>query len=196
MPHVLFSGAFPPHIRAAARHDRVPGPRFLADPVPAAHGLSDARRPAPEGAGASRPLARQGSLHAPARDLGRARPLRAARWPALCQWQHPHRPCAQQDPEGHGDAQPADARLRFQLRAGLGLPRPADRMEDRGNIAPRAATRTRYRSSKSARNAAPSRRSGSTRSARNSSGWASPAIGIIPIRPWRFPPKRRSRARS
>ena len=28
----------------------------------------------------------------------------------------------------------ADAGLRFQLRAGLGLPRPADRMEDRGGI--------------------------------------------------------------
>ena len=33
--------------------------------------------------------------------------------------------------------------LRFELRAGLGLPRPADRMEDRGeNTAPRARTRT------------------------------------------------------
>src|SRR5262249_33714230 len=32
---------------------------------------------------------------------------------------------AQQDPQGRGDAKPADARLRFQLRAGLGLPRPA-----------------------------------------------------------------------
>ena len=32
------------------------------------------------------------------------------------------------------DAQPADARLRFQLRAGLGLSRSADRMEDRGGI--------------------------------------------------------------
>ena len=32
--------------------------------------------------------------------------------------------------------EPADARLRFQLRAGLGLPRPADRMEDRGRELP------------------------------------------------------------
>ena len=48
----------------------------------------------------------------------------------------PHRHRAQQDPQGRGDAQPADARLRFQLRAGLGLPRPADRMEDRGGELP------------------------------------------------------------
>ncbi len=39
--------------------------------------------------------------------------VRAARRPALRQRQHPHRPRAQQDPEGRGDAQPADARLRF-----------------------------------------------------------------------------------
>jgi len=38
----------------------------------------------------------------------------------------------------------ADARLRFQLRAGLGLSRPADRMENRGRVpAPRVRTRTR-----------------------------------------------------
>ena len=33
--------------------------------------------------------------------------------------------------------EPADARLRFELCAGLGLPRPADRMEDRGRELPR-----------------------------------------------------------
>ena len=41
---------------------------------------------------------------------------------------------AQQDPQGRGDALPADAGLRFQLRAGLGLPRPAHRVEDRGAV--------------------------------------------------------------
>ena len=73
---------------------------------------------------------------------GCARPARAApkfvaaRRPALRQRQHPHRSRAQQDPQGRGDAQPADARPRFQLRAGLGLPRPADRVEDRGGELP------------------------------------------------------------
>ena len=60
--------------------------------------------------------------------------IRPARRPALRQRQHPYRPRAQQDPQGRGDAQPADAGLRLQLRAGLGLPRPADRMEDRGGV--------------------------------------------------------------
>ena len=82
-----------------------------------------------------------------ARALGQARPLspparggqgpaqvHPARRPALRQRQHPHRHRAQQDPEGHGDALPADAGLRFQLRAGLGLPRPAHRVEDRGAV--------------------------------------------------------------
>ena len=61
-----------------------------------------------------------------------------------------------------------------QLRAGLGLPRPADRVEDRGGI-PRQgqATRTRCRSSSSARDAAPSPSTGSTCSARSSSASAS-----------------------
>ncbi|MEI9901918.1 MAG: class I tRNA ligase family protein [Hyphomicrobium sp.] len=43
------------------------------------------------------------------------------------------------------------------LCAGLGLPRPADRMEDRGAVPrPRSRTRIRCRSRNSARNAAPS----------------------------------------
>src|SRR5581483_4045261 len=65
-----------------------------------------------------------------------ARLREAARRPALRQWQHPYRARAEQDPQGRGDAQPADARLRFQLRAGLGLSRPAHRMEDRGGELP------------------------------------------------------------
>jgi isoleucyl-tRNA synthetase len=55
--------------------------------------------------------------------------------------------------------EPADARLRFQLRAGLGLPRPADRMEDRGeNYRSKGKPKPDFRSrrwSRSARNAAP-----------------------------------------
>ncbi len=62
--------------------------------------------------------------------------IRAPRRAALRQRQHPYRPRAQQDPQGRGDALPADARLRRALRAGLGLPRPADRMEDRGGELP------------------------------------------------------------
>ena len=37
--------------------------------------------------------------------------IRAARRPALCQRQPPHRPCAQQDPEGHRHPLAPDAGL-------------------------------------------------------------------------------------
>ena len=50
-----------------------------------------------------------------------------ARRPALCQRRHPHRPRGQQDPQGHHRQEQDAGRLRCALRAGLGLPRPADR---------------------------------------------------------------------
>ena len=79
--------------------------------------------------------------------------LRAARRPAVRERRHPHRPRGQQDPQGH-HRQEQDARgLRRALRAGLGLPRHADRSADRedarqepvggGNAAPRARLRHR-----------------------------------------------------
>ena len=63
----------------------------------------------------------------------RARPpeVRAARRPAVRQRQHPHRPRAQQDPEGLRRQVADDGGLRRAVRAGLGLPRAADRAEGR-----------------------------------------------------------------
>src|SRR3974377_434933 len=46
--------------------------------------------------------------------------------PPLCQRQYPYRTRAQQDPQGRRDPLAADARIRFQLRSGLGLPWAAD----------------------------------------------------------------------
>ena len=67
------------------------------------------------------------------------------------------------------------------LHPRLGLPRPAHRVEDRGdNTARRVATRTRSMSSISGRNAAASPKAGSMSSARSSSASASPARGTIP----------------
>ena len=63
--------------------------------------------------------------------------IHAARRAALRQRLHPYRPCAEQDPQGHRHAQPAHDRQGLRLCAGLGLPRPADRMEDRGRELPR-----------------------------------------------------------
>ena len=135
MPHVCFSGVSPRTFEPQHVMTEVQGARLLADPVPAAHRFSDARRPAAEGAGILARWQRDRiSTSACARHRPGAPEIRAARRPALRQRQYPYRPCAEQDPEGPGDALAADARLRFQLCAGLGLPRPADRMEDRGAI--------------------------------------------------------------
>ena len=41
---------------------------------------------------------------------------------------------AEQDPQGRGQPRPPDGRLRRRLRPRLGLPRPADRVEDRGGV--------------------------------------------------------------
>ena len=140
---------------------------------------------------------------AAARALGQARPLPAparggqgpaevhpARRPALRQRQHPHRHRAQQDPEGHGDALPADAGLRFQLRAGLGLPRPADRVEDRGAVPRQGPGQGRGAGQRVPRaSAASSPSTGSTCSARSSSASASRATGSTTTRPWTTRPR-------
>ena len=120
----------------------------------------------------------------------RAAKIRAARRPALRQRQHPHRPCAEQDPQGSRHALAADARQGFELCAGLGLPRPADRMEDRGgDIAPRASNKrlTVPRRSSSAASAAPLPSIGSTCSARSSSGSASIGDWAHPYATMSFP---------
>ena len=80
-----------------------------------------------------------------ARRAPRRAAVRAARRPAVCQRPAAHRPRRQQDPEGH-DRQGAPARrLRRAIRAGLGLPRPADREPDREDVRPQPAAATRCR---------------------------------------------------
>ena len=78
--------------------------------------------------GGRRPLPRR--AQGPA---GRRRaPLRAARRAALRQRRHPHRPRAEQAPEGFRGPLAVRARQGRGLRARLGLSRPAHRVEDRG----------------------------------------------------------------
>ena len=142
--------------------------------------------------------------HRPLRAAARRRQGPAALHPprraALRQWQHPYRARARQDPQGRGDAKPADARLRFQLRAGLGLPRPADRMEDRGGEyrakgKPKPDLSDAAALSSSASECRAIRRStGSTCSARNSAARRRRRLGRTPTPRWTFPPRRRSRA--
>ena len=141
----------------------------------------------PQPAGA---LGQDRPLPPPARDRQGPAQVRPARRPALRQRQHPHRHGAQQDPEGHGDAQPADAGLRFQLRAGLGLPRPADRVEDRGAV-PRQGPRQGQGAGQRVppASAASSPSTGSACSARSSSASASRATGSTTTRPWPTRPR-------
>jgi isoleucyl-tRNA synthetase len=53
--------------------------------------------------------------------------------PPYANGEHPHRSCAEQDSQGHHRPLQDPGRLRRALRAGLGLPRPADRAQDRSD---------------------------------------------------------------
>ena len=156
------------------RHDRLP-----RHAQPARHAVPDARRPAQARAGLGQGVGRQGPLQAAARRAPRRAEVRAARRPAVRQRRHPHRPRGQQDPEGH-DRQGAPARrLRRALRAGLGLPRPADR--ERRSRRSTAATCRATRCRPSAAPTPPSR----SRSRRpTSSAWACSATGTIRTARW------------
>ena len=121
------------------------GSETAVRPATTARPSSCPRRPfpcAPACRSASRKSSRPGpsrtSTTTPAQGApgGRRAALRAARRPALRQRRHPHRPCAAKDAEGLRRPLALRARLRRRLRARLGLPRPADRVEDRGG-APR-----------------------------------------------------------
>ena len=137
------------YVRRAARRFRAPlsdrsrderhqrqRSRLFKVALPAADPVPHARGPAAEGAGDSRPLAGDGPLQAHAGGRARSAEIRAARWPSLRQRQHPHRPRPEQDPQGHGLSLAGYARQGLELCAGLGLPRPAHRVEDRGRQLP------------------------------------------------------------
>ena len=105
--------------------------------------------------------------------------VRPARRPAVRQRPAPHRPRGQQDPQGH-DRQGAPAgRLRRALRAGLGLPRPADREPDREDLRPRPAARRRAGEVPRLRRPSRSRSRWPT-----SSAWACSATGTIRTGRW------------
>jgi hypothetical protein len=67
-------------------------------------------------------------LYGKLREIGKDRPKFVLHdGPPLCQRHDSHRSRAQQDPQGHDRPLEDPGRLRRALRAGLGLPRPADR---------------------------------------------------------------------
>ena len=126
----------------------------------------------------SRAGARSVSTTACARRAQGQGQVRAARRAALRQRRHPHRPCAEQDPEGLRGPLALAARLRRRLRARLGLPRPADRVEDRGGVPRQGPQQGRGVQGRVPRRLPRlRRRTGSTSSARSSSAWACSATG-------------------
>ena len=90
-----------------------------------------------------------------------------------------------------------DAGLRRALRARLGLPRPADRMEDRGEVPRQGQVEGRSARSTQLRARMPRlRATGSTCSASSSSGWAASASGTSPTRRWTIRAEAHDRARA
>ena len=111
--------------------------------------------------------------------------LHPARRPALRERQHPYRHGAEQDPQGRDQPHPPDGGLRRQLHPRLGLPRPADRVEDRGGTPPQERrTRTPFRSWISAPSAAPTPSTGWGCRRKSSAAWASRATGATATPPW------------
>ncbi len=136
----------------------------------------------------------RGHLREAARGRDRAPDVRPARRAAVRERRDPHRPRRQQGAEGHHRQVAHARRLRRALRAGLGLPRPADRAPGREDARPRGEASSMPR--RSARPAASSRSSRSTCSARTSSASASWATGRTPTSRWRRATRPSSCARS
>ncbi len=108
--------------------------RLFQEPFSAAHGFSDARRLAEEGAGAARPLARDRAYGRLA-EAGRGKPKFVLHdGPPYANGNIHIGHALNKILEGHRDPLAADAGQGLELCAGLGLPWPADRMEDRGKL--------------------------------------------------------------
>ena len=151
----------------------------------------DARRSREARAAHAEALAGAQALRAHPRGEPRPPALRAARRPAVRERRHPHRARGQQDPEGHHRQEQVALGLRRAVRAGLGLPRHADRSADRKAARQEPAAGARRRGC--AALTPPSRSSG--RSA-ISSGSACSATGTGPISRWLIATKPTRSARS
>ena len=89
----------------------------------------------PSASPACSPAGRSDGLYQRIREHAKGRPTFVLHdGPPYANGADPHRPRGQQDPQGHGGQVAPDRRLRRALRAGLGLPRPADRTGGREEI--------------------------------------------------------------
>ena len=119
-------------VRSGKRRAHADG--LSSDRIPAQDRFPDAGRFAEARAADPRALGGDGSLSPAARSVARAREIHSARRAALRQRRHPSRHRAQQDPQGRRQPRASDARQGRALCSGLGLPRPADRMDRRGEV--------------------------------------------------------------
>ncbi len=108
----------------ARRHGRLEG-----HAQPAADRVPDEGEPADGGAQGHRALGRDRPVRPHPRPAPRRPEVHPPRRPALCERPHPSRHGAQQGPQGRHRPLADDGRVRRPVRAGLGLPRPADRAE-------------------------------------------------------------------
>ena len=127
---------------------------------------------------AHRPLGTDGPVRPAPPCAGRRTDVPPARRPAVRQRRNPHRHRPQQGAEGSRGQVPQHGRLRRALRAGLGLPRPANRAEGRPPARPEETRRCQWPTS--AATARRTRRSTSASCARTSNGWACSARGTSP----------------
>ena len=117
-------------------------PELQRDAQPAENGFSDEGKPRHARAGDAQEMAGSRPLRA---DPGRARGcgiIRPPRRSALCERRRSHGHRAQQDPERSRGEIENDGGLSRALRARLGLPRTADRIQGRKGIARPFAARS------------------------------------------------------
>ena len=108
-------------------------------------GLPDAGQPARARAGDARDLAARGDLRAHARAARERAAVPAPRRAAVRERQHPHRPRAEQDPQGHHRQVQDAGGLPRAVPSGLGHPRPADRARGREEGRPQGQGRDEHR---------------------------------------------------
>jgi len=152
--------------RGRRKHVRQAADRLQVDAQSARHRIPDARRPGETGSRLGARMAAEEGLRGDSRRQPRAAALRPARRPTVRQRRHPYRPRRQQDPQGHRRQEQAARRLRRAVRAGMGLPRHADRGADRKNVRQKhtgrgnaaAGTRLRDRADRAPESAVPAAR--------------------------------------
>ena len=118
------------YVASPARHE----PELQRHAQFAAHGLSDEGEPYRARAGAAQGLGGSATVRANPKITTGSTIVRSARRSAICQRRRSHGHCAQQNLKGFRSEIANHARQTGAVRAGLGLPRVADRIQGRKGI--------------------------------------------------------------